>query len=95
MTKTLKLMEMLNDCRAEWHQNSMKELIDKAKSTEGLESLTYAGSIISQKYLNSYHDQVITPLILSLLEIINNLEKETLEDQEESVQRGIYQLLKE
>jgi len=76
MTKTLKPMEMLNDCRAEWHQNSMKELIDKAKSTEGLESITYAGAIRSQKYLNSYHDQVITPLILSLLEIINNLENE-------------------
>lgn len=76
MTKTLKPMEMLNDCRAEWHQNSMKELIDKGKSTEGLESITYAAAIRSQKYLNSYHDQVITPLILSLLEIINNLENQ-------------------
>lgn len=76
MTKTLKPMEMLNDCRAEWHQNSMKELIDILKSTEGLEKIAYAGAIVSQKYLNSYHDQVITPLILSLLEIINNLENE-------------------
>ena len=76
MTKTLKLMEMLNDCHAEWHQNSMKELIEETKNTEGLESIAYAGAIISQKYLNSYHDQVITPLILSLLEIINNLENQ-------------------
>lgn len=67
---------MLNDCRAEWHQNSMKELIDILKSTEGLEKIAYAGAIVSQKYLNSYHDQFITPLILSLLEIINNLENE-------------------
>ena len=76
MTKTLKPMEMLNDCHAEWRQSSMKELIDKAKNTEGLESITYAGAIISQNYLNSYHDQVITPLIMSLLEIINNLESQ-------------------
>ena len=76
MTKTLKPMEMLNDCHAEWRQSSMKELIEETKSAEGLESITYAGAIISQKYLNSYHDQVITPLILSLLEIINNLESE-------------------
>lgn len=54
----------------------MKELIDKAKSTEGIVEYNIAAVIRSQKYLNSYHDQVITPLILSLLEIINNLENQ-------------------
>jgi|TARA_R110000822_G_scaffold123031_1_gene257343 hypothetical protein len=78
MTKTLKPMEMLNDCHAEWRQSSMKKLIEETKNTEGkgLESIPYCGAMISQEYLNSYHDQVITPLILSLLEIINNLENQ-------------------
>lgn len=67
---------MLNDCHAEWRQSSMKKLIEETKSAEGLEKIAYAGAIISQEYLNSYHDQVITPLILSLLEIINNLENQ-------------------
>lgn len=76
MTKTLKPMEILNDCYAEWYQNSKKELIEETKSAEGLGKAAYAGAILSQKYLHSYHDQVITPLILSLLEIINNLENQ-------------------
>jgi hypothetical protein len=70
MTKTLKPMEMLNDCHAEWRQSSMKKLIEETKNTEGkgLESIPYCGAIRKIKSDNESLANTAARLLLSLHE---------------------------